>query len=73
MEKIKTFLDELKCQIPISFEYSTRRLFVKLFRTRLLYGQELNYFVMVWIELVSLPKHLISFIYLVYAPKKLSF
>jgi len=73
MEKVKTLLDEFECQVPVSFEDSTGRLLVEFLSSRLLNRQELDDFMMVRVELMCLPEHLIAFIDLINAPEQLSF
>ena len=73
MEKLETLADKLKSKVAIAFEYRPGSLFVEFFGPWLLNRQELDHFVMVWINGVRLPEHLVALLDLINTPKQLAF
>ena len=73
MEEFETLANQLKCEVAISFENGPGSLLVKFFGPRLLDRQELDHFVVVWIDRVRLPEHLVALLDLINTPKQLAF
>ena len=69
VEQFKSLRDELQSQVPVALEDGSRRLLVKLFSTRLLDGEELDDLVVVRVDRVCRPEHLIALVYLINAPQ----
>ena len=73
MEELKSLADQLESQVTITLENGPSRFLVKLFSSWFLNRQELDDFMMVRINWMRLPEHLISFFDLVNTPEKFSF
>ena len=72
MEELEAFRDELQSQVTVSFENGSRRFLVVFFGARLLDGEKFDDLVMVWINRMSLPEHLVALFNLVDTPEQLA-
>ena len=73
VEELETLADQLKCEVAIAFEDRPGSLLIELFGPWLLNRQELDHFVVVWIDGMRLPEHLVALLDLINTPKQLAF